>query len=234
MVRASTLEVRRLPLSLGGGEDMDRERRHELEHEEAQGFATFEEPEDPDRRLGEQEEAQGTQLYAAPDGDRLREAALEEAEGGGWFPEAPEAPRLDAIRRRRRALLGAMVQLEEALSGPRGAVGWSDRLAEAVEATRRSLAEHIAHVEGRDGLLAEVARVAPWLQPQIGWLEADHVTLAEALADLAGLLGTGPLGETEARRVRRRVTSVLGRLARHRQNGADLVYDAYNVDIGGG
>jgi hypothetical protein len=34
--------------------------------------------------------------------------------------------------------------------------------------------------------------------------------------------------------VRRRVTSLLGRLAMHRQLGSELVFDAYNVDIGDG
>jgi hypothetical protein len=32
--------------------------------------------------------------------------------------------------------------------------------------------------------------------------------------------------------VRRQVTTLLGRLTLHRQAGADLVFDAYNVDIG--
>jgi hypothetical protein len=34
--------------------------------------------------------------------------------------------------------------------------------------------------------------------------------------------------------VREQVTSVLSDLIRHRQRGADLVYRAYAVDIGGG
>jgi hypothetical protein len=36
----------------------------------------------------------------------------------------------------------------------------------------------------------------------------------------------------DANGIRRRITSMLCELAAHRQHGADLVYEAYNVDIG--
>jgi hypothetical protein len=54
---------------------------------------------------------------------------------------------------------------------------------------------------------------------------------------LEGQLATGPgPGEYDdwSERKRADLTTLLVALARHRQRGADLVYEAYDVDIGGG
>ena len=54
-------------------------------------------------------------------------------------------------------------------------------------------------------------------------------------AQIDGLLArvTTPHGVEEVDRVRGLGTALLGRLVRHRQRGSDLVFEAYEVDIGG-
>jgi hypothetical protein len=46
------------------------------------------------------------------------------------------------------------------------------------------------------------------------------------------MLGLGGVPRCN-RGVRAAATSLLARLARHRQRGADLVFEAYQVDVGG-
>jgi hypothetical protein len=41
----------------------------------------------------------------------------------------------------------------------------------------------------------------------------------------------GTIGDLPA--FREEVTTLMGQLVRHRQKGADLVYEAYDVDLGG-
>ena len=43
----------------------------------------------------------------------------------------------------------------------------------------------------------------------------------------------GAGGTEDVEQVRALGTSLLGRIVRHRQRGADLVYEAYEVDVGG-
>ena len=47
------------------------------------------------------------------------------------------------------------------------------------------------------------------------------------------LATTGVESETELSDLRDELQRLLGRIVRHRQLGADLVWEAYNLDIGG-
>ena len=46
-----------------------------------------------------------------------------------------------------------------------------------------------------------------------------------------GLDGNGPIDDVLA--LREEVTALMGQLVRHRQSGSDLVFEAYEVDLGG-
>jgi hypothetical protein len=82
--------------------------------------------------------------------------------------------------------------------------------------------------EGPLGLLAEIVDLAPRLSVETNLIEAEHRSLELALSDLEDVL-VGP-----SKSVRRKATVVLGRLALHRQRGAYIVYEAYNIDIATG
>jgi hypothetical protein len=95
-----------------------------------------------------------------------------------------------------------------------------------------ALTVHIENVEGEYGLLEEILQEAPWLAPMAQDIEREHLALLDTYTRTEQRLRAarehGP-GDYSA--VRRRVTSLLGRLTLHRQHGSDLVYEAYNVDI---
>lgn len=133
---------------------------------------------------------------------------------------------------RRRALNDAMTELERAVAGPASAEGWLDRVHNGLAGLREGLEAHIAEVEGPRGLLAEIMELAPRLVAPARELEDEHITLLDAWdrteRTLENVRGRGPADRAA---LRRRVTTLLGRVTLHRQRGADLVYEAYNVDI---
>ena len=140
--------------------------------------------------------------------------------------------RLASANSRRRVLSETMVDLEHAVAGPASAGGWLDRVNGCLVELHHALSAHIEDVEGESGLLAEILDVAPRLAPMTQAIEREHVSLLDAYHRTEQRLraarehGPGDYGA-----VRRRVTSLLGRLTLHRQHGSDLVYEAYNVDI---
>ncbi len=119
-----------------------------------------------------------------------------------------------------------------AVSGPAAAVGWAEQVGLGLASVKTALEAHIDEVDGPEGLLAEIVRRAPGLQPACHELTEEHSVLRESMGraeqDLIGAIQGGPDGRA---RLRRRVVALLGRLTLHRQAGADLVYDAYNIDI---
>ncbi|MEL7156054.1 MAG: hypothetical protein AAFN30_05580 [Actinomycetota bacterium] len=144
--------------------------------------------------------------------------------------------RLDAARVRRESLYQALIGLEDALSTPIGdGERWRLRVAMAVDHAVNRVAEHVESSESDDGLLVQVAADSPRLRCRIDRLKSDHDQLEKdahqlsvALADLsdADVPARGP-------QLRNQALEFLGLLASHRQRGADLVYEAYQVDIGG-
>lgn len=125
-----------------------------------------------------------------------------------------------------------MTELEFAVAGPAASVGWAERVGVGLATVNTALEAHIDEVDGPDGLLADIVMRAPGLKPACDELAEEHSLLRESIKraeqDLIGAIQGGPGGRA---RLRRRVVALLGRLALHRQAGADLVYDAYNIDI---
>jgi hypothetical protein len=143
--------------------------------------------------------------------------------------------RLEDLRRRRAQLRDSMDTLERAMSAPArpGLAGpWQARVHAALLALAGDFREHLAVTEGPDGLYQDLARRAPRLAGQVARLVQDHVTIGERLEGLLSLTGLTLDGD-EVTRVRELGTELLGSIVRHRQRGADLVYEAYEVDIGG-
>ena len=125
-----------------------------------------------------------------------------------------------------------MTALEEVVAGPSSADDWLDRTEERLGDLRRALDLHIEEVEAPKGLLAEIVTVAPHLAPYTDELRDEHLVLLEAWLRAEAAVRGARAGRATVSSVRRQVTTLLGRLTLHRQAGADLVFDAYNVDIG--
>ncbi len=141
---------------------------------------------------------------------------------------------LEAAARRRRELRDAIVELEDALSSPvRDIEPWRLGVAARLIALGDAFREHVAETEGAGGLYDEMEDIAPHVQGKARRLREEHPPLTSAIADATARFAT-PLPEgTDLDALRDDMQRLMGRLVRHRQHGADLVWDAYELDIGG-
>lgn len=138
-----------------------------------------------------------------------------------------------SARERRSDLHSALVALEAALAAPRPgrAAAWTDGVRVALVRVRDAFDAHVLGAESPDGLFEDVVLRAPRLATAVRRLADEHPTISAALDRAFALLGDA--GDVDAEGVREATLVLLGLLARHRQRGADLVYEVYAVDIGG-
>jgi hypothetical protein len=141
---------------------------------------------------------------------------------------------LDALRRRRAELRESIGALEQALAAPASgrAGAWAERVHVALVELSADLTEHITVTEGPDGLHRDIVATAPRLSNAVERLTGEHTAISGLVADLLTRMSDQPTGD-DVDAIRDLSTALLGHLARHRQRGADLVYEAYQADIGG-
>ncbi len=136
---------------------------------------------------------------------------------------------LQAAAAKRIELKQAVSQVEVAAASPSAEVGWRTRLIGELENLRLALLEHVEEVEAEDGLLAEMIAQAPRLANQIASVRDEHPDLCsqvdQTILDVRN--------SEDVIDLRSGVLDTLTAVARHRQRGADLVYEGYSVDIGG-
>jgi len=137
---------------------------------------------------------------------------------------------LEAARQRRVELKEALSSVEIAASSPIGGPNWRSNLQTELERLRIALGQHVEEVESAQGLLAQLTDDAPRLVNKIDQVRDEHLELTLQVTD-AIARAKEPSGAED---LRSEVLAVLVSIVHHRQRGADLVYEAYNVDIGGG
>ena len=141
---------------------------------------------------------------------------------------------LDAVRARRAELRSSITFLEIALAAPASgrSVVWGETVHDALAAVSDEWVAHLEVTEGADGLHRAVQSANVRMTNAIDRLTAEHVTLS---AEIAGLVDDShpPVSGDDVDALRVRATALLSHLSRHRQRGADLVYEAYQCDIGG-
>jgi phage shock protein A len=148
-------------------------------------------------------------------------------------PAAETGEALERARQRRHALAQAADALEAALARPAGdAEAWRAQVGAALGAVDAALDDHVAEVEGPDGLYAEILERTPRLAHQIEVLRREHVDLRDRVAAIRPRL-TASLDEREIERIREDSLELLKQISRHRHRGADLVFESYDSDIGG-
>ena len=199
------------------------------ETEQASGMARS----DAERMLELEESAQGVDLYRAPGSELHFQMEAEEAAAQPTIIEGLPSDRLARAKTRRHWLRSAMAGSEAAVAGPSSRQGWLSEVNASLAELRLALDEHIAEVEGPDGLLAEIIQSTPRLASEVEILRREHRQLVTAVAraqEISRAVETDP--SPDPLRLRRAVTTLLGRLTLHRQRGSDLVFEAYNVDIG--
>jgi hypothetical protein len=107
---------------------------------------------------------------------------------------------------------------------------WRDRVRTELRNVADALADHIERTEGPGGLYETLLDDAPRLSNDIRLLTKDHEILQGMIEALAIALDAETsdqqlIGET--------VVELVERLTRHRHTDADMVHEAYQVDIGG-
>ena len=145
-------------------------------------------------------------------------------------------PTLAETARRRADLHHALVGVERAISSP--AVGrendWTKDVAVALRDLRDALIEHIEVTERAAGLYDEISQRAPRLSNKVERLRDEHPEIRDGATALIDRLESDGVGDTwPLEEARDELQRLLGRVVRHRQLGADLVWEAYNLDIGG-
>ncbi len=145
-------------------------------------------------------------------------------------------PTLAEAQRRRVDLHRALVDAEEAISS--AAAGrlpeWTTNVAKRLSSLRDVLDEHIEVTERPQGLYDEITGLAPHLAGKVRRLREEHPILRLMTVELLERIEGRPIrDEQELYDTRDDIQRLLGKVVRHRQLGADLVWEAYNLDIGG-
>ena len=140
---------------------------------------------------------------------------------------------LEALRRHRAELRESMSTLEDALAAPATAdqARWAQRVHVSLVELSGDFREHIDITEGPNGLYRDLLETSPRLSDAVAGLTREHVLIRGQVDGLLARVTPDAIEDVD--RVRDLGTALLGRLVRHRQRGSDLVFEAYEFDIGG-
>jgi hypothetical protein len=152
-------------------------------------------------------------------------------------PDDELTPALSEARQRRATLHDALVHLEIAISSP--AAGripeWTGQVTKEVVGVRDAFEQHVLVTERPGGLYEEIIMRAPRLDGTIRRLKDEHPEIGEKVGEMLARLDHAEIGSHAwpLESARDDLQRFIGTVIRHRQKGADLVWEAYNVDIGG-
>jgi len=141
-------------------------------------------------------------------------------------------PALEAAAQRRREVREALLAVEAAMACPAAEPDqWRARVRTALADLDEAFEHHVFETEHPGGLYDEMERVASHLSGKAQRLRVEHPLIrASIAAERARLEVALPAEAIDP--VRDDLQRLLGRIVRHRQHGADLVWEAYAVDIG--
>ena len=144
---------------------------------------------------------------------------------------------VEDARRRRKLLRHCMEELETAIAAPAPGreTAWAQEVASSLGTLTSAFERHVAETESPDGFLQQLTTEAPRLDPAVSRLRRDHARIKLLIQTLrTGAREAAAGGHPSPTDLRTAALELLGQLARHRQRGADLIYEAYLVDIGTG
>jgi len=152
-------------------------------------------------------------------------------------PGADLTPALEAAKRRRATLHDQLVHLEQAISSPASGRSseWGAQVGKELVGLRDAFEQHVLVTEKPEGLYDEITSRAPRLAGNVRRLQEEHPVIERQVGATLDRFEAGEPG-SEAWPVntcRDDLQRLLDLIVRHRQHGADLVWEAYNVDIGG-
>lgn len=147
-------------------------------------------------------------------------------------PSTSDQAFLGDLRRHRAELRESMNALEGALAAPATAPRWAQRVHAALVELSADFRAHIDITEGPNGLYGDLLKTSPRLSDAVAGLTREHALICAQVDNLLARV-TASDGIEDVDRVRDLGMAILGRLVRHRQRGSDLVFEAYEFDIGG-
>ena len=142
---------------------------------------------------------------------------------------------LRTVRRHRSQLKHTMSALEAAMASPVTADTdlWLHDVRVRLQDLRDALDHHIRVHEGPESFHADIVRSQPHLTSHVVSLQRDHQRLQGHLVAVSDLVDTAITSRDLVHDVRAVGTRMLHDFARHRQKGADVVWEAFNYDLGG-
>lgn len=139
-------------------------------------------------------------------------------------------------REQRFTTLRAVHDLEEALAAaaPGREAAWSERVLEALETLEAALQAQADAADRREGLYADIRQMAPRLEYRVAQLCEQFDSIRQSAASLRRQLRRTPQDPADFADTRHRLASLLTELRHYRARESDLIYEAYDVDIGAG
>jgi len=142
---------------------------------------------------------------------------------------------LAAVQERRDDYYEAILDLEKAMARAAGddPAGWAAAASMAAIETRGVLRHHITDTEAPGSFYEDIVENYPNLGHAAAKLRAEHRPLRDGVDALVETLSTVH-DDAGVDAARAKALDVLRALLAHRHRGAELVYDAYNVDVATG
>jgi hypothetical protein len=142
---------------------------------------------------------------------------------------------LEEARLRRLELGAAADRFEDLIARPASDPRWTARVSDAMTELLVAFDRHVGEVEDDDGLLPRLLADEPRLANGIKRMYTDHIEIRSSVENTIALVrGCGDTcDQPTVESIRLAAVDLLRLISRHRQAGADLVYEAYLVDIGG-
>jgi hemerythrin-like domain-containing protein len=141
---------------------------------------------------------------------------------------------LGVVQQPRSELLDAVAYLEQALTSARGHAVWTEEIRDHLGRLRNDFLAHVRGAEGDSGLYRDIMRTSPRLAYRISRLSVEHDSISREIDEVLALARDVPDDrDSWVDRVYQSARALLRRLSRHRQREADLIYEAYETDIGG-
>jgi hypothetical protein len=125
------------------------------------------------------------------------------------------------------------VERRASAAGPRRPDEWRHDLLKALDGLGDSLHEQFATSAGANSLLSSVVEESPHLESSVSELRRRQVALGDRIDELRRELGDH-VRDVDVGGVRHEVAQITAEIRELRAWEADLVYEAYSVDLGVG
>ena len=112
---------------------------------------------------------------------------------------------------------------------------WGTRISELLEATQTALRETRKTADSKGSLMGELASQFPHLLARVNRLRSEYVALQQNMEKLQKKISEQPTTiPQEVEWVREELAGLLSQLRRIQSRETELVFEAYDVDIGVG